>query len=104
MTVKESRKEKSHEIALRDNQRHYVIDRGYWSHRCHCIDDNRGGNNRRPSYGASNCYHSKRPAHNGYCPRDNQPTREQKSLAGHKKDGNERTLVRRIARSDDNEG
>ena len=103
MTVEESREEKSHEIALCNDRRHYVVDCGYRSHCRRCIDDDRGGNDCCPSYGASNCYRSERPARNGYCPRNNQP-REQESLAGRKKDGNERTLVRRIARSDDNEG
>ncbi len=101
--VKESREEKRREIALCDDQCHYIIDRGYWSHCCRRINDDCGGNDCRPSYRASNRYRSKRPARDGYCPWDNQP-RKRKSLAGRKKDGNERTLVRRIARSDDDEG
>jgi hypothetical protein len=41
------------EIALRDDQRHYVVDRGDRSHGRRRIDDDRGGNDRRHSYGAS---------------------------------------------------
>ena len=103
MKVKESCEEKGHEIALRNNCRHYLVDRGYQSHSRRCIDDDRSGNDRRPSYGALNCYRSKHPARDGYCPCNNQPW-EQKSLAGRIKDGNERTLVRHIARSDANKG
>jgi len=75
-----------HEIALHDNRRHYVVDRGDRSHGRHRIDDNRGGEDRRPSYGASKRYRSERQARNGYRPRDNQP-RERKSSAGREKDG-----------------
>ena len=105
MTVKELCKEKCREIALRNDQRHYLVDRGYRSNRRCRIDNDCSGNNRRPSYGASNRYRSERLARDGYCPRDNQP-RERKSSAGRKKEGNERTLVlvHRIARSNDNEG
>ncbi len=73
------------EISLRDNRRRYINQRGDRSHRC-CIHDNRDGDDRRPSYGASKRYRGDRPARDGYCPRDNQP-RERKSLAGRKKDG-----------------
>ena len=73
-----------HEIPLCNNQCRYVDDRGDQSH-CRCrIANGCGGNNRRPSYGASKRYRSKRPALDGYCPHNNQP-REQKSSAGHKK-------------------
>ena len=84
MMVEESRKEKSREIALCNNRRHYAVDHGYWSHRCRRIDNDRRGNNRRPSYGALNPYRSERPACDRYCPCGNQP-RERKSSAGHKK-------------------
>ncbi len=61
------------ETALRGDRRHYVVNRGDRSHgRCR-IDDNRGGKDCRPFYGALNCYRSKRPARDGYCPRNNQP-------------------------------
>ena len=90
-------------IALCNDQCRYVVDRRDRSHCCCCIDNNRGGNDRCPSHGASKCYYSKRPACNGNCPRNNQP-REQKSSAGREKDSNERTLVRRIARSNDDKG
>ena len=60
MTVEDLCEEKSCKIALCNDRRHYVVDRGYRSHH-HCrIDINRGGNDRRPSYGASNCLSSKR--------------------------------------------
>ena len=103
MTVKELRKEKRLEIALRGDQRHYVANRGYRIHRRCRINNDHGGNDRRPSYRASNRYRSERPACDGHCSRDNQP-RERKSLAGRKKDGNKRTLVCRIARSNDDKG
>ena len=69
------------EIALRDDRRHYIVDRGDRSHGRRRIDDDRGGEDRR-----SKRYRSERPARDGYCPRDNQP-RERKSSAGRKKDG-----------------
>ena len=105
MTVKESRKEKGCKIALHEDRRHYIVEHRYRSHRRCRINDNRSGNDHSSSYGASNRYRSKCPARDGYCPRGNQP-REQKSLAGRKKDGNERTLVlvHRIARSDNDKG
>ncbi len=73
------------EIALCNDQRHYVVDCGHRSHRHCCIDDNCGGNDRRSSYGALKRYRSERPACNWYCPHDNQP-RERKSLAGRQQD------------------
>ena len=54
------------------------------SHRHRCIENNRGGNNRRPSYRASKRYHSKRPARDGYHPCNNQP-RERKFWLAAKK-------------------
>ena len=49
-----------HEIALHDDRRHYVVNHGDRSHGRHRIDDNRGGEDRRPSYGASKRYRSER--------------------------------------------
>ena len=73
------------EIALCNNLRRYLDEQGDRSHRC-CTCDNRDGNDRRPSYGVSKRYRGKCPACDGCCPCNNQP-REQKSLAGRKKDG-----------------
>ena len=84
MRVKELREEKGRKIALCNDRRHYVVNRGYQSHRRRRINDDCSGNDRRPSYGASNRYRSECPARDGYCPRDNQ-FRERKSLAGRKK-------------------
>ncbi len=42
-----------HEIALCNDRCHYVVDRRDRNHRCRRIDKDRGGNDRRPSYGAS---------------------------------------------------
>ena len=69
------------EIALRDDRRHYIVDRGDRSHGRRRIDDDRGGEDRRTKR-----YRSEHPARDGYRPRDNQP-RERKSSAGRKKDG-----------------
>ena len=73
-------------IALRDDRHHFVVNRGHWSHPCRCINDDRDGNDCRPSYGVSKRYCSERPARNGYRPCDNQP-RERKSSAGREQDG-----------------
>ena len=69
------------EIALRNDRRYYIVDRGDRSHGRRRIDDDRSGEDRR-----SKRYRSERPARDGYRPRDNQP-RERKSSAGRKKDG-----------------
>ncbi len=61
------------ETALCNDQRHYVVDHGDRSDGRRRIDNNRGCEDCRPFYGALNCYRSKRPARDGYCPRNNQP-------------------------------
>ena len=100
---KASNSQRSQRARCKIDQRCYVVDRRDWSH-LHCrIEDNCGGNDHRPSYQTLNRYRSKRPASDGYCPCNNQP-REQKSLAGRKKDGNKRTLVCCIARSNEDKG
>ncbi len=55
------------EIALRDDRRHYIIDRADRSHGRRRIDDDRSGEDRR-----SKRYRSECPARDGYRPRDNQ--------------------------------
>ena len=73
------------EIALCNDRRQYVDKRGDWCH-CRHIHNNPDGNDRRRSYGALKRYRGERSARNGYRSCNTQP-REQKSLAGCKKDG-----------------
>ena len=60
------------EIALRDDRRRYVDERGDCSSRRR-IHDNRDHDDRRPSSGASKCYRGNCPARDGYRPCNNQP-------------------------------
>jgi hypothetical protein len=73
------------ELALRDDRRRYVDERGDRRRRRRILDD-RDHDDRRPSYGASKRYRGDRPVRDGYRPRDNQP-RERKSAAGRERDG-----------------
>ena len=60
------------ELALRNDRRQYVEERGDCRSRC-CILDDRNHDDRRPSYGALKRYRGDHPVCNGYCPRNNQP-------------------------------
>ena len=70
-------------ITLCDDWCRYVADQGDWS-RCHHIDNNRSGNNCRPSYGVLKRYRCECLACDGYRLCNNQP-RERKLSAGCKK-------------------
>ena len=74
-----------HKIALHDEQRRYIDERGDCNS-CRHIHNNCNHVDRWPSYGALKCYRGDRPVCDGYRPCDNQP-RERKSLAGCEKDG-----------------